>query len=252
MSKRGGAKLVLIFLSLGLFILVPNKLAADNQSLVINEIAWMGTSVSANNEWIELRNLTSNDVNLDGWTLVAADGSPQISLSAQIIANGYYLLERTDDNTAPSVPADLIYIGALGNNGENLILKNNSGNVVDQVDAVTAWPAGDNTTKQTMERTDNGGWQNSAANGGTPKAANSNSGSSGNNQDNTAICGNGTVEDGEECDDGNNIDGDGCDANCALEQTSSNTISATQQINYRWGDMVINEFVSDPADNDIE
>lgn len=30
-------------------------------------------------------------------------------------------------------------------------------------------------------------------------------------------CGNGIVEEGEECDDGNNIDGDGCNSNCEIE-----------------------------------
>jgi len=32
-----------------------------------------------------------------------------------------------------------------------------------------------------------------------------------------AICGNGIVEPGEECDDGNNVSGDGCDASCKIE-----------------------------------
>jgi cysteine-rich repeat protein len=31
------------------------------------------------------------------------------------------------------------------------------------------------------------------------------------------VCGNGIIEAGEECDDGNNLNGDGCDANCRLE-----------------------------------
>jgi len=33
----------------------------------------------------------------------------------------------------------------------------------------------------------------------------------------TAICGNGVVDPGEECDDGNLLDGDGCSANCTVE-----------------------------------
>lgn len=32
------------------------------------------------------------------------------------------------------------------------------------------------------------------------------------------VCGNGILEEGEECDDGNNIDGDGCSADCRLER----------------------------------
>jgi MYXO-CTERM domain-containing protein len=34
---------------------------------------------------------------------------------------------------------------------------------------------------------------------------------------NVALCGNGTVDTGESCDDGNNVDGDGCSASCAVE-----------------------------------
>jgi cysteine-rich repeat protein len=39
------------------------------------------------------------------------------------------------------------------------------------------------------------------------------------------VCGNGIVETGEECDDGNNIDGDGCSATCTIEAGSSNSWS---------------------------
>ena len=37
--------------------------------IIISEIAWMGTTVSANYEWIELQNTGSSSVNLSGWTL---------------------------------------------------------------------------------------------------------------------------------------------------------------------------------------
>ena len=36
-----------------------------------------------------------------------------------------------------------------------------------------------------------------------------------------SVCGNGVVEDGEECDDGNTTDGDGCQADCTLPVTCS-------------------------------
>ncbi|MBD3157132.1 hypothetical protein GF369_04875 [Candidatus Peregrinibacteria bacterium] len=38
-----------------------------------------------------------------------------------------------------------------------------------------------------------------------------------------AVCGNGTVEEGEECDDGNTEDGDGCDSNCKIEEEEEET-----------------------------
>lgn len=97
-------------------------LAAPPQAVVINEIAWMGTTTSANDEWIELLNTTAAPVDLTGWTLAADDGTPSISLSGSIPAGATYLLERTDDTTVPGVAADLIHTaGALGNDGENLI-----------------------------------------------------------------------------------------------------------------------------------
>ena len=110
-----GAILLLIFLFSPWFIRGANSLG-----LVINEIAWMGTQVSYNDEWVELYNNTDLEINLSGWRLVAEDGTPEISLAGVISANGFYLLERTNDETIPGTPADQIYTGALGNNGENL------------------------------------------------------------------------------------------------------------------------------------
>lgn len=121
-------------------------------SVIINEIAWMGTDVSYNNEWIELYNTTNNSINLDGWILKADDGVPEINLKGTIIANGLYLLERTDDNSNPYKTADLIYAGALSNSGENLRLYNNSGNIIDEILCQEGWTGGDNKTKEPFKR----------------------------------------------------------------------------------------------------
>ena len=157
-----------------LFLCLP--LAAQGvsfSSVVINEITWMGTKSSANDEWIELYNNTENSINLDGWVLKADNGTPEINLTGIVPAKSFYLLERTDDNTVPEISADLIYKGALGNKGENLKLHDNSGNLIDNVNCSSGWLAGNNKTKQTMERTDSENWQNSQNPEGTPKAKNS-------------------------------------------------------------------------------
>ncbi|MCH4827099.1 phospholipase D-like domain-containing protein [Planococcus halocryophilus] len=125
--------------------------AATTGTVAINEVAWMGTSYSYNSEWIELHNTTNLAVDINGWTLRATDSSPEISLSGSIAAGGYYLLERTNDNTVAGVAADLIYTGALDNGGEILELRDSSGVLIDSADA---WYAGDNTAKATMERAD--------------------------------------------------------------------------------------------------
>jgi hypothetical protein len=111
----------------------------------------MGTTASANAEWIELYNTGTESVVLDDWTLTAVDGSPSISLTGVISAQGYFLLERTSDETIPQVSANQIYSGSLGNNGEHLVLKNKEANIINEVDQVSGWLAGDNTTKQSMQ-----------------------------------------------------------------------------------------------------
>lgn len=149
-------------------------------SVVINEVAWMGTANSANDEWIELYNNGVLNVDITGWKLMAQDGTPDITLNGNILAGSFFLLERTDDTSVPLVAADQIYTGALGNEGEILIFKNAAEVEVDRVDASGGWPAGDNTTKETMQKS--GGWITAAA---TPRAQNVGQ-SFGQNQTNTA------------------------------------------------------------------
>ena len=74
------------------FVLLSIKCSAANTSdVAINEIAWMGTTASANDEWLELYNNTSSPITLDGWLIKANDGTPDIKLAGTISANGFYL-----------------------------------------------------------------------------------------------------------------------------------------------------------------
>lgn len=137
----------------------PRRIAANPLEVVISEVAWAGTDANAADEWIELRNNTSSPITLTGWTLVAADGTPNIALTGVITANGYFLLERTDDNTVSDIPADQIYTGALGNGGETLTLRDDSLNVIDTANADGGgWPGGTTGTGSppyaSMERLD--------------------------------------------------------------------------------------------------
>ncbi|WP_113064275.1 phospholipase D-like domain-containing protein [Oleiagrimonas sp. MCCC 1A03011] len=124
--------------------------AADARQVVISEVSWMGTTNSSSDEWMELYNTTAAPISLNGWTLQSQDGTPSVSLSGTIPAHGHFLLERTDDTSVPGVAADEIYTGALGNGGETLVLTDSQGTVQDQT--ASAWAAGDNTTKATMQR----------------------------------------------------------------------------------------------------
>lgn len=139
--------------------------------VIMSEIAWMGTDISANDEWVELFNTTSEDITITGWELAAADGSPSVIVTdaVTIPARGYVLFERTDDDAVPGVDAAVMYTGALSNSGEILALRDGAGMEIDRVDAAEGWPAGDNDTKTTMQYSEDG-WVTAVA---TPGAENS-------------------------------------------------------------------------------
>lgn len=156
-----------------LLLSAPLPAQATPDSVYINEIAWMGTAISANDEWFELYNTTNAPIDLTGWTLQAIDGSPSMILTGSIPAHGLYLLERTDDDTVPSVAADGFFSGSISNSGEHLKLITSDGVLVDELNALSGWPGGDNTTKQTLQRINSTTWQTSVLAGGTPKTPNS-------------------------------------------------------------------------------
>lgn len=120
--------------------------------VIINEIAWMGTKASPEDEWIELLNNTDSDIDLDGWVLAAKDNQPGLVLSGIIPANGFYLLERGDDKTISDISADLLYSGRLDDGGEYFQLYDEEGTLMDEVNCETGWFAGDDNLKITMER----------------------------------------------------------------------------------------------------
>jgi uncharacterized membrane protein YgcG len=143
--------------------------------IIFNEVSWMGTENSSNDEWIELKNISGAGTNLAGWQLLDKDGQIKIIFSngEQFSANGFYLLERTDDNSVPNVSANKIYTGALNDTNETLYLFNENCELEDEILANPNWPAGDKDSKRTMERKSDLGWQTSANIGGTPKSENS-------------------------------------------------------------------------------
>ena len=186
---------------------ISREIETASRPVVINEVAWMGTASSTDDEWIELKNNTSQAINFSNkWVLRTSDNAPYISLSGSIPANGYYLLERTDDLTINDIAANQIYGNngtswALNNTGENMLLEYVSAwatSTMDEIASCANWCLkGDNNSgslpKRTMERVDslssgtdwnnwvtalgefilNGHDASGAAIGGTPKSKNS-------------------------------------------------------------------------------
>ncbi|MCU0652987.1 MAG: lamin tail domain-containing protein [Candidatus Pacebacteria bacterium] len=150
----------------------PGKAATTSKEIIINEVAWMGGAASYADEWMELKNVSAADVDLNGWQLQNKSQKMKIALEGILPAGGFYLLERTDDTSAEGVGANKIYSGNLGNANEILYLFDGGCAVRDLVSAGKDWPAGDNKTKQTMARTKDLLWRNSKTAGGTPGAEN--------------------------------------------------------------------------------
>jgi hypothetical protein len=156
--------------------------------VVINEVAWAGTSASSNDEWIELFNPGPEAILLEGWQLTDG-GDVRIALGGWIPAGGYFLLERSDDSTLSDISANQIYSGGLSNASEVLQLFDPSWHEVDRAgEDGLPWPGGAaSSSYATMERagleprrwTTNNGWMTNGRDAqgrpvrGTPGRANS-------------------------------------------------------------------------------
>jgi Lamin Tail Domain/PKD domain len=150
------------------FWCVPSLMHA---AVIINEVAWMGSTASANHEWIELHNTGGSSVDVSDWVL--SDGmNLAITLTGTIAPGSYAVLERSSDDSAAGT-AFLIYTGALVNTGATLRLTRSDGGVEDQVPGGENWQTlgGDNVTKETAQYT-TAGWVTGVA---TPGAQNSGS-----------------------------------------------------------------------------
>lgn len=139
------------------FFIIPFMVFGGQNSVVINEIAWMGTQANSSDEWVELFNTTDNEIDLSDWKLYEAGGQTLIiALKNKISPNGYYLIERSDDNSISDINADVFgsFGGSgLNNSGEYLVLKDNNGDTVDEVNFSSKWPAGSASPNyKSMER----------------------------------------------------------------------------------------------------
>lgn len=143
-------------------------------AVYVSEIVWMGNRDDPNDEWMVLANGTAADIALRGWRLAAVDGTPAISLTGVLPARGTYLLERTDDDSAPP-HSDQIYTGNLGNTGEDLRLTDAGGLEIDRAGRAGAWFSGEAGSWRSMLRRrpevpgDQPGAWGLGAPGGTPR-----------------------------------------------------------------------------------
>ena len=157
-----------------------------DKMVIINEVAWMGSSSSSADEWIELKNISTSTISLGDFQLLGVrsrDNETSIKVffgeEDFMPPNSFFLLERTDDNSIPGIEADKIFTNSINDSDFSLFLFDNECELLDEVNATSSWPAGSKEEKKTMERDEYAFWHTSystsSINGlfGTPKAENS-------------------------------------------------------------------------------
>lgn len=88
----------------------------ESQNVVINELLWMGSSLSSADEWIELRNMTGQPVDISGWSMTKKSGGQEATMltipnGRTIPANGFFLVANyppTNANSTLTVMPDLV------------------------------------------------------------------------------------------------------------------------------------------------
>lgn len=92
-------------------LFLPSARADSTPEVVINEIMWMGSSLSTADEWIELYNPTDREIDIGGWFLTGVDsgGNLVIPKGKKIASRGFFLISNFDksDDTILDIKPDL-------------------------------------------------------------------------------------------------------------------------------------------------
>ena len=143
-------------------------LVGDPAHIIINEIAWAGTSSDYPlDEWIELYNPTDSSIDLAGWKIVVGEVSVYWQKINNMIVEpkGYFLLEKRRDETLREITADVVYGDAiLRNTGDKVALYNVQGGLVDEVDFLQGWPEQSSHGYRSLERIDSNNFAFDSAN----------------------------------------------------------------------------------------
>jgi hypothetical protein len=163
--------------------------AAVSGDIVINEIQYHAADDQPSGDWVELFNLSQEEVDLSGWTLT--DGAPAnvftVPQGASVAPGGYVVLCQ-DQVAFALVYGSVSCLGGwtfgLSAGGESLFLRDASGAIADSLTFQDAlpWPPEADGAGPTLELVDATAdnalpesWQAAYVRGGTPGAKNSTS-----------------------------------------------------------------------------
>lgn len=128
--KSGDAALNWSAISNVVSVATMNEISEDTDlnpgDVVINELMWMGSSLRAADEYVELRNMTDRIIDLSGWQLTKNISGVETLMftipGGTIAAHGYFLIsEYNQVNSAINVAPDTV-VGAGNTNDANFVL----------------------------------------------------------------------------------------------------------------------------------
>lgn len=156
---------------------------AAGGDVVINEIAWMGTSAGSSDEWIELHNTTAAPVDVNGWSIYGADTGTCLNIAdadgaaSTVIGAGGYLLYANDAGAVSDSGGQSLVdiwdatIGLNNSSPGQLVLYDApdcAGTEIDRANQASGgWFAGDTSSHASMERIDSAQPGTTAGNWGT-------------------------------------------------------------------------------------
>lgn len=118
-------------------------------TVIFHEIAWMGSTVSEHEQWVELYNADTETVSLSGWWMATDSGSVSNALTGRLRPGQSLFIAATDEPVWAGIPVHQTLQGHLSPDGEVLRLFDHTGREVDRVDE---WYAGHASTAATMQR----------------------------------------------------------------------------------------------------
>ncbi len=216
-------------LCLGFFYGQNYAQAANFGDIVINEIYYDPVGTDTGKEWIELHNVSTSGINLTDWKFYEAETNHALSLiqGDWVLPVGSYAIiaDKADQFLTDHLGFNGVVFDSsffLNNTSESIAIKDNNKAVIDEVTYQNSW--GGNSNGKTIEKQNNF-WAESLIDNGTPGAVNS-------GQTTPPLA----------------------DENPSPPENPATSTPSADQINanYRFGDVVINEFVPDPADEEVE
>ena len=114
------------------------------QPLIINEVVWAGTNTYPEDEWIEVKNMTSSTLDLSHFVITDTNGSRVVQLSGMLdpivvqTGSGYLVVERSAEAVSGVSNVLTSEFAQLSDSGEQLLLQWGDGLATTTVDSTPA------------------------------------------------------------------------------------------------------------------